>query len=341
MEKSKREPGKGKKRVDAAECIHCHVCRKNCDFLSKYKIDIGDRKQLEELAYHCFLCGKCTEVCPIGIDGREEILSIRRKKSKDSQGKPGEKGYRMLLAEKKNYLFRNYRNAAGKSVLFPGCNFPSFYPKTTEKLVRLLREKTGMGVVYDCCGKPVAELGMKDQEEKIIRGIEARLEKHGIIELVTMCPNCYYFLKPRLSVRVTGIYEKLRELELGSQIPGGDSIFTPCPDRETYEWLEDIRTFLAQECRPIQGVQCCGLGGCAGVKEVELSKKMTGKLAEEMAERRKEGLDVLYTYCASCAGNLARNGCENVQHVLSEILDVHEKPDTGRSMLNRMRTKLL
>lgn len=331
MGKNRQEDGHKKRKADASECVHCHICQKNCDFLSKYKIDIGDRKELEKLAYHCFLCGRCGQVCPKGIDGREEVLRIRRERSGKRQGQPGEKGYGMLLTEKKDYLFRNYRNAAGKSVLFPGCNFPSFYPKTTKILAELLKETAGMGVVFDCCGKPVAELGMEEQEEKIIRGIEERLKKHGITELVTMCPNCYHFLKPTLSVHVVSIYEKLQELGLGCQIPGGVSIFTPCPDRETHEWLESIHPFFVEGCTVIQNVQCCGLGGCAGVKEPELARGMAGRMAEE---------DVLYTYCASCAGNLARNGCENVQHVLSEILDVHEKPDTGKSMLNRMKTKL-
>lgn len=323
------------KRADASECVHCHICQKNCEFLRKYKIDIGDRRKLEKLAYHCFLCGRCTQVCPKGIDGREEILNIRREKAKKCQGKPQEKGYGMLLVEKKEYLFRNYRKAAGKSVLFPGCNFPSFFPKTTKKLAEVLKERAGMGVVYDCCGKPVAELGMEEQEEKIIRGIDERLKKRGITEVVVLCPNCYYFLKPRLNVCVVSIYEKLKELGLGEKIPGGESVFTPCPDRKTHEWLEAVRPFFMKDCAVIQNVQCCGLGGCAGVKEPELAGKMAGRTAEEMAENKR-----LYTYCGSCAGNLARNGCRNVQHILSEILGVHEKPDTGRSMLNRMTTKL-
>lgn len=335
MEKNRQGERPGKGKTDASECMHCHLCQKNCDFLSKYKIDIGDRNQLEELAYHCFLCGRCTEVCPIGIDGREEILNIRREQSKDNKGKPGEEGYGMLLIEKKDYLFRNYRNAAGKSVLFPGCNFPSFYPNTMKKLVELMRNKAGMGVVYDCCGKPVAELGMTAQEEKIIHGIEERLKKYGITELVTMCPNCYHFLKPRLSVCVSSVYEKLQKLGLGSQIPGGAPVFVPCPDRKTHEWLDMIRPFFHEECTVIQSVQCCGLGGCAGGKEPELARGMAEKVVKEMKEKQ-----AVYTYCGSCSGNLERNGCKNVQHVLSEILNVHEKPDTGRSVVNRMKTKL-
>ena len=51
-----------------------------------------------------------------------------------------EKGYGMLLKEKKDYIYKNYRNATGKCILFPGCNFPSFYPKTTKRLVNELKK---------------------------------------------------------------------------------------------------------------------------------------------------------------------------------------------------------
>ena len=91
---------------DGDKCIHCHLCQKHCSFLTKYGADIGDTVKLRELAYHCFLCGKCSEVCPIGIDGRGTILDMRRTEVEENGGKCREKGYAMLLLEKKNYIFR-------------------------------------------------------------------------------------------------------------------------------------------------------------------------------------------------------------------------------------------
>lgn len=82
-------------------CTHCHVCQNQCEFLKKYGIDIGDTEKLKELSYHCFLCGKCTEVCPENIDGREYILNLRREKVEKSGGTLEEKGYGMLLKKKK------------------------------------------------------------------------------------------------------------------------------------------------------------------------------------------------------------------------------------------------
>ena len=201
-----------KNKKSAEACTHCHACQEQCEFLKKYGIDIGDTEQLEELAYHCFLCGKCTEVCPEGIDGRAYILELRRKQVEKSGGTFEKKGYGMLLKEKRDYIYRNYRHANGKSILFPGCNFPSFYPKTTRKIVNELK-KYDIGVAYDCCGKPMAELGMESDEKRIISRIQSELSERKIREVIMLCPNCYTFLKPKLAdVKIISIYEKLEEL---------------------------------------------------------------------------------------------------------------------------------
>lgn len=67
-------------------CTHCGICTENCGFLKKYDLTIGDIEKLSRLAYHCFLCGKCSKVCPQGIDGREAVLQIRRQQVKEAGG---------------------------------------------------------------------------------------------------------------------------------------------------------------------------------------------------------------------------------------------------------------
>lgn len=317
---------------DGSRCIHCHLCQKHCSFLEKYKIDIGDTVKLKELAYHCFLCGTCSQVCPVGIDGRGVILDMRREAVKENQGKCREKGYTMVLAEKQNYLFRNKRHMAGKSVLFPGCNFPSFYPKTTRELIGILKQQAGMGVLFDCCGKPVGELGLRERETQILRRLNENLREAGAEEAVMVCPNCYDFLKDKLEVRVSSIYEKLSGLGIGREAQGNAPIFLPCPDRAQKQWVGWLQPFLKEEPKILKGVQCCGLGGCASGKEPELSQSMAARIAQQGHER-------VYTYCASCAGNLTRNGCRGVIHLLTEILGTGEQPDTAGSMINRVTTK--
>ena len=203
--------------------------------------------------------------------------------------------------------------------------------------------KYGIGVVYDCCGKPIAELGYREDEEAIVQRIDETLKENGIEEVIMVCPNCYAFLKGRLSVRVVNIYDKLQELGAVGKNPVWKSekkqIFLPCPDRENRELLKAANRYIewmtgadSGFC-PIEGAQCCGLGGVASVKEPELARQMASALSQNEHS--------VYTYCASCSGNLTRGGCKDVRHVLSEILGVHEKADVRKSMCNRIKTKFI
>lgn len=315
-------------------CIHCGRCTSVCGFLKKHKLDLQDFSEHPELAYHCFLCGDCFRVCPRDIDGREVALELRRDRVAGNGGKLAEKGYAALVAEKKDYLFRNERKAAKKSVLFPGCNFPSFFPETTDYLVKLLQDTADIGVWYDCCGKPVSELGLVKEDAQGIAALKKRIEKHGIEEIIVLCPNCYHFLKLRLDIPVVSIYEKLKELGLGGRIAEEKvHFFVPCPDKGRLELEKSVLSFVDCPWENIRSVQCCGLGGCAAGKEPEV--------AASFAEALKEGdLPNVYTYCASCAGKLRRSGVSNVHHILVDILGTGEQAElTMRSLWNRAKHK--
>ena len=312
----------------ANRCIHCKACTKNCRFLEKYGLDLAGFSERPELAYSCFLCGRCKAVCPKDIDGERIALLMRRLRLDRAS-------YKGLLWEKSPYKFANYRKGKGKTVLFPGCNFTAFYPKTTGYLERLMT-KHGIGTIYDCCGKPVYELGLRGASDEQLDRITARFKEQGVEELVVICPNCYHFFKDRLEIPVVTIYQKLKELCVGQAVKKDRlPIYYPCPDREKKEMFQTLSPYLEGEVTgPFHGVQCCGLGGCAGVKEPELSK--------EMAESAKNYSEELYTYCASCISNFRRKGMASAYHVLPLILGIEEKVPLGiQPFMNRVRRKFL
>lgn len=316
----------------AADCIHCHLCQKNCAFLSKYGIDIGDTDKLRELAYHCFLCGKCTQVCPVHIDGRETILEFRRQRASSSEISSIEKTYKGLIGEKRNYRYRNWKHATSGSVFFPGCNFPSQFPKTAAAASKEFA-KHGIGTVYECCGKPIAELGLADDEQRIIDDIRRRLQENNITEIITGCPNCRNFFGDRLGIKVTGIFAKFSELGIGNKIQRDISLYIPCPDRQDNIWLDEIRPFVGGEISFVEGLQCCGLGGSAGVYEPAIASGFTDVL-------RNAETDNMVTYCASCVGQFRRKGFRSIDHLLPLVLGTDEKPDIMKSYFNRMLTKI-
>ena len=315
-------------------CISCGLCTRNCLFLEKYKLDLKGFAKRPDLAYHCFLCGKCDAVCPKGISGREIALENRRAAVRERGGKLPDKSYDGLVLEKSPYKFANYRHAGKKSVLFTGCNLPSFFPETTDHLVTEFA-KHDVGVIYDCCGKPIGELGLEKEEAECIARINAKLKKAGVTEVIMACPNCYYFLKGKLDAEVISVYRKMYELGIGRALEITDiPMHFPCPDRENREILEDIRPFLKGKVREaFPEVPCCGLGGCAAGKEPDL--------AQAMADRVKNsGEKELYTYCASCICSFRRRGYDEAHHLLPMLLGIDEKVPLGRTpILNRAKCR--
>ena len=314
----------------AKDCIRCGACKENCDFLSKYGIVIGDTEKLRELMYHCFLCGKCTEVCPKHIDGRAEVLKMRNEYGVDHMPELEER-YKGAFGEKRNYKFRNWKNVSTGKVFFPGCNFPSLFPKTNDKLSEIFVEH-GIGTVYDCCGKPVAELGSVADDERIIGEIKEKLQENNIKEIILACPNCWEHFGERLGVKLTTVFAKLHELGLGNIVNEDVKFFIPCPDKLTKSWVEDIKPFINGEISYVENIQCCGLGGHAGHIEPELSQGFADKF-KEMNEGQ------VYAYCASCTGRFKRNGFDSIDHIITKILGTNEKPCIATSYVNRVATK--
>lgn len=319
------------KDVQQVACISCGKCKANCEFLAKYQLDFSKEEALRGLAYHCMLCGKCTQVCPIGIDGRSRILQMRIEQIQKQKGKLT--GYRVLRGEKVNYKFKNYRSAKKKSVLFLGCNYPSLFPKTANQLIEMMGAE-GIGVAFDCCGKPIQELGLEIEANRIIEKLNQRFKVHGIEELIVVCPNCYYYLKDKIEIPIVTIYEKLATMNTVLQevdVRENTGVFVPCPDRREERWLKDIQQLTKQEIPKIEGIQCCGLGGVAVSQEPEYPSIMAKILKDKSCQT--------YVYCASCAGSFERNGVENIHHILNEMVGSDEVPDIKSSMMNRMKFK--
>lgn len=317
------------------DCIHCNKCIKKCNFLTKYNMDLQEFSKRENLAYNCFLCNDCKIVCPKDIDGAKISLALRNNwKDKDSI----EKKYKALLFEKKNYIFKNYKHSNTKSILFPGCNFSSFYPNATKKIANILKKEYNIGIAFDCCGKPVAELGIKEYEDNIIKNIEKNLELYGIEEIITLCPNCYYFFKPRIGVKIVTIYEKIFELGIkvfDTDFPKEMNLFLPCPDKES-KYIKELILKLIPSCKDnikeIKDINCCGLGGCAMANERDIAKSFVEKL-------KSKSLNNLYVYCATCAGNFNRNKINNIHHLLLDLLNIKENISNKTSLLNRAKFK--
>lgn len=70
---------------DVRKCISCGSCTATCTAGKFYDIGLrkiliylqrGMEKEAIEMLEHCMLCGKCSMVCPRGLNTRHIVLSI-------------------------------------------------------------------------------------------------------------------------------------------------------------------------------------------------------------------------------------------------------------------------
>lgn len=318
-------------KTNHEKCIDCGKCTKSCLFLKKYTINLKEYADLPDLAYNCYLCGECKRVCPLDIDGRQLSLNLRERRIKKGY-KLHRNGYGVLLLEKRNYIFKNYKKVESKVAFFPGCNFPAYYPDTTKSISEKLKKSFGISTIFDCCGKPISDLSMKKEKEEISARLNNKFKELGIEELILLCPNCYYYFKDNLDIKISMIYE--HDEIMDSLIPKGHGskiegpLFLPCPDkndRTIYKMLE--KYFDENKIQEINNIQCCGAGGCASIKERQLTK--------DLQEGFKNYEGKIYLYCATCSGMITKSN-PNVEHILCKLLDTNEKISEGiNTVVNR------
>lgn len=295
-------------------CINCSACTKKCDFLTKYDLNLVDFYNRPDLAYSCFLCDICTKVCPADIDGVEISLYLRKQKPK----KFNYLNFTKQSPFKSPYIYANNSNLKSPELMFFGCNFPGYFPKTTQYLIKLLA-KYGIDFSIDCCGKPLYEANLEFSKTK--NHLEELIRKKGVKKIITACPNCYYFFKNYQKfdgIEISSIYAKLEELGLMQDIEEKMNLFFPCPDKFQKEIFENFKNYIKFD-NTFKKVNCCGMGGLAKKYEPEVYQNGINMIKEKNAEN-------IYTYCATCAGNFQKNGIKNVKHLTSEFLGIHEIP---------------
>ncbi|QCD53139.1 heterodisulfide reductase-related iron-sulfur binding cluster [Campylobacter sp. RM16192] len=291
-------------------CIDCSACTKHCEFLEKYDINLLDFSKRDDLAYNCFLCDKCYAVCPKDISGNEIALNLRAKNPKP---------FKYLKFLKSPYIYANNSLKKSRELMFFGCNFPAFLPRTTRKIIEIF-EPLGIDFSIDCCGKPLFETTTKFEDTK--DHLNKLFEQKEVETLILACPNCYHFLKDKVDIKLKTIYEKFEELGLNRTIEEEAHMFYPCPERIEKPIFESFKKYLPNVKNSFKNVNCCGLGGLAKSNEKSIANGYCQMIKDEQTPN-------VYTYCATCSGNFQRNGIKNIKHIATVMAGVNETPSTN------------
>ena len=200
-------PRKGFARLQFFSCPGCGVCIdacpmsvrkeniKDCTVYLNRQLRRGNEKRIEEISDKCLLCGKCTALCQVSVEGPEMRIAQR-----------------MLRRYAVNQHYTDINPAkfvpeggsSAKVLYFAGCM--THLTPAIGRCVRSVLNKAGVAFkMMDpdgglCCGRPMMMAGRREQTRELIRLNTDIIRASGCNTLLLSCPICYRIFKEKYSL---------------------------------------------------------------------------------------------------------------------------------------------
>ncbi len=228
---------KGYAKIQVYSCPSCGVCIDACP-MSTVKANTRDttvylnrqikrsnERRIEEISDKCLLCGKCTAVCPVGVQGDKMRIAQRSVRKYNLAPDYSNIDEKILLEGCNKFVNTNNKDVSSienKRVLyFAGC-MTDLTPSINKSTTSLLKKAGIRFEIMDknsriCCGKPMLMAGRKDQAQEMIDKNTAVIKASGANVLLLSCPICYRIFKEKYEldgievVHHTEFFDKLIE----------------------------------------------------------------------------------------------------------------------------------
>ena len=212
-----RHARKGYAKVEVYSCPGCGVCIDACP-MSAVKSNIRDttvylnrqikrhnERRIEEISDKCLLCGKCTAVCPVGVEG--DKMRIAQRSARRYNLSPD---YSNIDAKSLSNSFNKFVTTLNKDVLntkservlyFQGC-MTNLTPAISRSMTSILEKAGADYEIMDrdgglCCGRPMWMAGRLDQARQMVEKNREIIMSSGATILLLSCPICYKIFKER------------------------------------------------------------------------------------------------------------------------------------------------
>jgi Fe-S oxidoreductase len=303
--------------VEVHACSRCGVCLDVCqmneagifDAQAVYFIE-GVRNQYvpDEIGRKCLVCGRCQEVCPVGI----RIDSLRLIKRREMFA--GQISDFSFLQNKNRSLVSNHLPGNDGVVYFSGC-MSQLTPAIVQSMIAIFR-KAGISFIHldekqsICCGRPLKLAGKSRQALELIEANRRLILQTHAKMLVTSCPICFRVFKEEynLPIRIVHHTQFLSDLIKSGAIPLQSAFprvvyHDPCdlgrgagvysPPRDVLSKIADILPLDHEKDKAL----CCG--GSLGMFNASTAQRaeITRNAFEALI---KPNPDMIVTACPLC-----------------------------------------
>ncbi|MBQ6290922.1 MAG: (Fe-S)-binding protein [Bacteroidales bacterium] len=336
---------RGFAKAQVYSCPGCGVCIDACP-MSVKKANIkdttvylnrnirrGNEKRIEEISDKCLLCGKCSAVCQVGVDGPQMRIAQR---SIRNYGLDQDYSGMDISAIKESVASEPSKD---KVLYFAGC-MTQLTPAISRAMESVFR-KAGVEYAFMdkdgglCCGRPILMAGRFDQARQLIHKNKEIIKASGAGTLVLSCPICYKIFREHYKlegIRVMHHTEYMLELVRAGRLKleSGESSIVyhdPCELGRGCGIYEQPREVLSQTGELVEAEAnrdmaiCCG--GSLGSLTLGFDKR------EDLTRNALHNLtvndpDTIVTACPLCKSTFARYADKPVEDI-AETVDKHTK----------------
>lgn len=336
---------RGFAKAQVYSCPNCGVCIDACPMSIK-KANIKDttvylnrnirrrnEQRIEEISDKCLLCGKCTAVCQVGVDGPQMRIAQR---SIRNYGLDQDYSGMDISAIKESVASEPSKD---KVLYFAGC-MTQLTPAISRAMESVFR-KAGVEYAFMdkdgglCCGRPILMAGRFDQARQLIHKNKEIIKASGAGTLVLSCPICYKIFREHYKlegIRVMHHTEYMLELVRAGRLKldgrAGSIVYhDPCELGRGCGIYEQPREVLRQTGELVEAEAnrdmsiCCG--GSLGSLTLGFDKR------EDLTRNALHNLtvndpDTIVTACPLCKSTFARYADKPVEDI-AETVDKHTK----------------
>ena len=336
-----RHPRKGFALLEVYSCPGCGVCidacpmsvrKTNCKDATVYlnrQLRRGNERRIAEISDKCLLCGKCSAVCQVGVQGPElRVAQRERRKFALTPSYTGMDVQPLAAA------------VAGKGgvLYFAGC-MTQLTPSIRRATASLLDKAGVRWQLMDpdgglCCGRPLMMAGRSEQARELIAKNLEIIRASGCDTLLLSCPICYKVFKeeyPLEGVRMVHHSVFFQELIAAGKlsVTHEDGLrlvwHDPCELGRGCGLYEQPRQALATAGEIVEAGKhhaesiCCGGSLGSLTLSYEQRQPMTQNALDNLTVADP---DQIVTGCPLCLATFVRMADRPVRD-LAEVLDEH------------------